>query len=524
MRERKDFSQGKAKQSFKPDEKRKRTVADKGNRASRVAARSGNDSTFIPKKEAKEGVAKRKYVRKDVDSFDENIKKAAGKDLKASGKDLQTNSSPSKLKRDERSRAYFKKDEDAPLKRIREFKENEFKPKNTAVKDLQSFPKEEEKGRESYKKSRSFTKNKTYRENAESSEPLKDFDGNERKPWVRKEASEGGYKGKRPRIPFVPKKDKYADRDAHVRGNKFMEPAPKKEKDFKRKPKNYLDRVKFDKADRFDARKRHSKDLKAEVKGERMPYDGIIRLNKYIANSGLGSRREADEMIEAGLVSVNDEIITTLGYKVNPTDVVRFNNSIIKPEKNVYVILNKPRDYISTTDDPFERKTVMALVEKACRERIYPVGRLDRNTTGVILMTNDGELTKKLTHPSYNIAKIYHVVLDHKLSQEDFEKIREGLELEDGVIKVDDISYMGEGITKKEVELTIHSGKNHIVRRIFEHLEYKVVKLDRLSFAGLTKSGVKLGGWRYLTEQEVGFLRMQTGDKVKKTPNKKRRK
>ena len=501
MRTRKDFSQGKTKQTSNPDMKRKRTVADKGNRASRVAGRGGEASAFIPKKEDKEFSVKRKYVRKDVDSDEKNIATKAP--------------SHSKTKRDERSRAYFKKDEDAKVERKKTFKEDDFK---TRVEN-----KEEEKGRELYKKKRSFTKNKSFRENAESTEPLRDFDGNERKPWVKKEASEYGYKGKRPRIPFVPKKDKYADRDKHVRGSKFMEPAPVEKKDFKRKPKNYLERNKFDKADRFDARKRHSSDLKDNVKGERMPYDGIIRLNKYIANSGLGSRREADEMIEAGLVSVNDEIITTLGFKVNPSDVVRFNNSIIKPERNVYVLLNKPKDYISTTDDPLERKTVMLLVEKACKERIYPVGRLDRNTTGVILMTNDGELTKKLTHPSYNIMKVYHVELDRKLSQEDFEKIREGLELEDGLIKVDDLSYMGEGVSKKEVELTIHSGKNHIVRRIFEHLEYKVVKLDRLSFAGLTKSGVKLGGWRYLTEQEVGFLRMQTGNKVKKAPLKRRK-
>ena len=511
MRVRKDYSQGKTKSGLKPDEKRKRTVADKGNRASRIAGRGGESTGFVPKDSNMDAPAKRKYVRKDVAAYDErDIEKATRP------------SSPSKAKRDERSKAYFKKEADSTGERKKSFRDDDFKP------EREFKPKApiqiEEKGRELYKKKRSFTKNKTFRETAETDQPKREYKGDDLKPYERKEAaSSGGYKGKRPRVPFVSKKDKYADRDAHVKGSRFLEPTPSVDGRFKKKPKNYIDRVKFDKTDHFDARKRHSAGLKADVKGERMPYDGVIRLNKFIANSGLGSRREADEMIEAGLISVNGEVVITLGYKVNPEDVVRFNNTIIKPERNVYVLLNKPKDYISTTDDPLERKTVMLLVEKACKERIYPVGRLDRNTTGVILMTNDGELTKKLTHPSYNIMKVYHVELDRKLTQEDFEKIREGLELEDGVIKVDDIGYMGDGISKKEVELTIHSGKNHIVRRIFEHLEYKVVKLDRLSFAGLTKTGVKLGGWRYLTEQEVGFLRMQTGDKEKKTPVKRRK-
>ncbi len=518
MRERKDYSQGKTRHSAKPDVKRKRTVADKGNRASRVAGRGGEASGFVPKKDSGAVAPKRKYVRKEVATFD---KPAIDRDYKSrSTASDKPAASPGKIKRDERSKAYFKKEEGAEGRELKP--KREYTPKPVVQ--------EEEKGRELYKKKRSFTKNKEYRENVVE-EPKRDFDGNERRPFVSNRdsksqpaAKEYGYKGKRPRVPFVTKKDKYADRDKHVKGSKFMEPAaPAEASRFSRKPKDYLERNKFDKGDRFDARKRHTKGIKEQVSGERKPYDGIIRLNKYIANAGLGSRREADEMIEAGLVSVNDQVITTLGYKVNPEDVVRFNNTIIKPERNVYVLLNKPKDYISTTDDPLERKTVMLLVEKACKERIYPVGRLDRNTTGILLMTNDGELTKKLTHPSYNIMKVYHVELDRKLTQEDFEKIREGLELEDGIIKVDDLTYMGEGVTKKEVELTIHSGKNHIVRRIFEHLEYRVVKLDRLSFAGLTKSGIKPGGWRYLTEQEVGFLRMQTGDKERKTPVKRKK-
>lgn len=229
----------------------------------------------------------------------------------------------------------------------------------------------------------------------------------------------------------------------------------------------------------------------------------LIRLNRYIANAGICSRRKADELIEAGVISVNGESITELGHKVNPMkDVIRYNGETLKREKMTYVLLNKPKDYITTTDDPQERRTVMQLVEKASKERIYPIGRLDRNTTGLLLMTNDGDLADKLSHPRNNITKIYQVELNKSLSQGDLNKIAFGLELEDGIIKVDEVSYVAGG-SKKEVGVQIHSGKNRIVRRIFEHLGYEVVKLDRVVYANLTKKDLPRGRWRYLEEKEI---------------------
>jgi 23S rRNA pseudouridine2605 synthase len=230
---------------------------------------------------------------------------------------------------------------------------------------------------------------------------------------------------------------------------------------------------------------------------------GLIRLNRYISNAGICSRRKADELIAAGIITVNGEAVTELGHKVDPAkDQVRYNGELLKREKKVYVLLNKPKDYITTTDDPQERRTVMQLVDKASRERIYPVGRLDRNTTGLLLMTNDGDLADKLSHPKNGITKIYNVELDKSLSQGDLNKIQFGLELEDGLIKPDNISYVAGG-TKKEIGIQIHSGKNRIVRRIFEHLGYNVEKLDRVVYGNLTKKDLPRGRWRYLEEHEL---------------------
>ena len=232
-----------------------------------------------------------------------------------------------------------------------------------------------------------------------------------------------------------------------------------------------------------------------------------IRLNKFLANAGVCSRREADEFIAAGVVSVNGEVVTELGTKIKRTDEVKFHDEPVNVERKVYVLLNKPKDCVTTSDDPQERKTVMHCVKDACKERIYPVGRLDRNTTGVLLLTNDGDLASKLTHPKYLKKKIYHVHCDKNVTKADLDQIAAGITLEDGEIHADAISYASE-TDKKQVGIEIHSGKNRIVRRIFESLGYKVTKLDRVYFAGLTKKGLKRGDWRYLTEQEVNFLRM----------------
>lgn len=232
-----------------------------------------------------------------------------------------------------------------------------------------------------------------------------------------------------------------------------------------------------------------------------------MRLNKFLANAGVCSRRDADKYIEAGVVSVNGLVVTELGSKVMRTDEVKFHDNVVKIEKKVYVLLNKPKGYVTTSDDPQNRKTVMDLVANACPERIYPVGRLDRNTTGVLLLTNDGELASKLTHPKFLKKKIYHVTTDQNVTAADLNQIAEGITLDDGEIKADAIEYAS-ATDKKEIGIEIHSGKNRIVRRIFESLGYHVVKLDRVYFAGLTKKNVRRGDWRYLTEKEVQMLRM----------------
>ena len=237
------------------------------------------------------------------------------------------------------------------------------------------------------------------------------------------------------------------------------------------------------------------------------PIKEVVRLNKYIANSGVCSRREADTLIQSGVVTVNGEVVTELGTKVNVlTDDIRFNGERLKGEEKVYIVMNKPKGYVTTASDPHAEKTVMDIL-KGCPTRVFPVGRLDKNTTGVLMFTNDGEMAERLTHPSYNKKKIYQVVLDHPLTEEDKEKILAGIELTDGVVAADELEYIDQR-DHRQLGIEIHSGKNRIVRRIFESLGYEVKALDRVYFAGLTKKGLKKGDWRYLTEGEVNILKM----------------
>lgn len=257
----------------------------------------------------------------------------------------------------------------------------------------------------------------------------------------------------------------------------------------------------------YDPNAKYSMKKQIEYKELNVDPDAPIRLNKFLANAGVCSRREADEFITAGVVSVNGTVVTELGTKVKRTDEVKFHEQPVSIERKVYVLLNKPKDYVTTSDDPQNRKTVMDLVKNVCRERIYPVGRLDRNTTGVLLFTNDGELASKLTHPKFLKKKIYHVTTDKNVTAADMRQIAEGITLEDGEIRADAIDYASP-TDKKQVGIEIHSGKNRIVRRIFEALGYRVVKLDRVLFTGLTKKNVRRGDWRFLTEQEVNMLRM----------------
>ncbi|WP_293299226.1 pseudouridine synthase [Pedobacter sp. UBA4863] len=390
-------------------------------------------------------------------------------------------------------------------------KGDDFKPRSTRSKNSseeksgfqKSFDKKDFKG--GSPKGRDF-QSRSARPRKDANEATgfqKSFEQRESKPWNKQDSSFSGRgntgrdenaSGKRSYV----KKDNYAKDGAASKfsdrkegGNRYSDHRP-----FRKREDSNFKYKKEDKGERVAPTLRGRKNT---PKGD----DDLIRLNRYIANSGVCSRRKADELIEAGVVSVNGVPVTELGHKVNPyKDEVRYNGELLKREKKVYVLLNKPKDYITTTEDPQERKTVMHLVEKASRERIYPVGRLDRNTTGLLLMTNDGELADRLSHPRNGITKIYQVELSKNLVQGDFNKIEFGLELEDGFIKPDNISYVTGG-SKKEIGIQIHSGKNRIVRRIFEHLGYDVVKLDRVVYGNLTKKDLPRGKWRFLEEHEL---------------------
>ena len=249
----------------------------------------------------------------------------------------------------------------------------------------------------------------------------------------------------------------------------------------------------------------YSKKKQIEYRKKNEGQETELRLNRYIAKGGVCSRRDADVLITAGRVKVNGEVVQQVGVKVKRTDRVEVDDQVITPERKVYLVLNKPKDYVTTVEDPLERRTVMTLIEGACKERVYPIGRLDRQTTGVLLFTNDGDLAKKLTHPKYNQKKIYHVFLDKVVQTGDLEAIRKGIDLEDGFIQADDVRVAEDDRTQVGIE--IHSGRNRIVRRIFEHLGYQILRLDRVFFAGITKKNLPRGHWRFLTEDEVNILK-----------------
>lgn len=306
--------------------------------------------------------------------------------------------------------------------------------------------------------------------------------------------------GDRPRRPFG-EKPRYGEKPAY--GEKKF--GPKKFGDKKFGDKKFSDRKFTDKPYKPGGFRKQDDKPASYPKYDPAKQTGEIRLNRFLAQSGICSRREADDFITAGLVSVNGQVVTVLGTKVMPTDEVKFNDSRVQGEKKVYLVLNKPKGYVTSLDDPHAGKTVMELVQGACTERIYPVGRLDKNSLGLLLFTNDGDLTKQLTHPSYQKKKIYQVTLDKPLTRADMDRIAEGITLEDGEIFADEISYVKEN--KQEIGIEIHSGRNRIVRRIFEFLGYTVTKLDRVYYAGLTKKNLKRGAWRFLTREEVERLK-----------------
>ncbi len=323
------------------------------------------------------------------------------------------------------------------------------------------------------------------------------------------------------------KHDRHESRDKHVRGERYdrnerydrgdkhdrYERAEKHDRHDKHDGHEVRERAKRD--DRY---KRHDKPYRPErpkkndrrdrpKRSESSAQNDTVRLNKFIANSGICSRREADDYIKTGLVTVNGEIVTELGTKVKPDDDIRFNGERLRGEKKVYLLMNKPKDYVTTMSDPHTKKCVIDLISTdKCKERVVPVGRLDKSTTGVLLFTNDGDLAARLTHPSYKVKKIYHVFLDKNLKKTDFDAIINGITLEDGEIHADALSYVDDDMSQVGIE--IHSGRNRIVRRMFEHLGYRVDKLDRVYFAGLTKKNLRRGAWRFLTEQEITILKM----------------
>lgn len=336
----------------------------------------------------------------------------------------------------------------------------------------------------------------------------------------RNDVQGNGMRPKRPRIMRPVRNDRtyenasdFRERDSRPYRNEERGFAPRRrfqdeERTFNRENGRYFERRNTGERNNSDKPFRKSRRYYTAKPDIANAEDGLIRLNKYISNSGVCSRREADLLIAAGSVTVNGEVVTQMGYKVKDTDEVCYDGRRLSNERKVYLLLNKPKGFITTVEDPQDRKTVMALVGKACRERIYPVGRLDRSTSGLLLFTNDGELTKKLTHPSYGARKIYHVELDKPVTKADMQTLLDGMELEDGIARVDDIQYVETANSKKVVGVELHSGKNRIVRRMFNHLGYKVEKLDRVCFAGLTKKDIPRGHYRFLDQKEVAFLKM----------------
>ncbi len=454
-----------------------------------------------------------KNKRNSRDDKSEKSKRTSGSSAKSntfkSDRTESTNSTKKKLFSDDSKKSFkggFKKTDDKPGSN---FSSEKRSPKSFG---RSGGAEERPSGERSYNRKPLGEKsygNKPQSDKPQSDKPQSDKPyGNrlsgEKRPFGNKSQSDRAQgdkpQGDKPQggKPFAARENKYSDKKAPTKrfNDKPFKSRVKEEYSSSDRSKSRTEDPKWSSEERFvNKRSKKPTPLKED--------DGLIRLNRFIANAGICSRRKADELIAAGVVSVNGEPVTELGFKVDPAkDSVRYNGESLKRERNVYVLLNKPKDYITTTDDPQERKTVMSLVEKASRERIYPVGRLDRNTTGLLLMTNDGDLAEKLSHPRNNITKLYQVELNKSLSQGDMNKIAFGVELEDGLIKPDQVSYVVGG-SKKEVGIQIHSGKNRVVRRIFESLGYEVVKLDRVVYSHLTKKDLPRGRWRYLEEKEI---------------------
>lgn len=486
---RKTFSKGGStdfnkRKSFSGSEKPKRTY--------------GSDKPSFKKRD-EDSTEKRSYTRRDDTesrprkSYGDTEKRSFVK--KADGK--YESAGPRKSYGDGEKLSYTKReDSDRPRKSYGDSEKRSYTKREGSEGESRGFVKRADgkyesvsRGPKSYEGSekRSYTK----REDSEK-RPRKSFDEDDSKPFVKR--ADGKYESAKPRRSFDDGEKRSYSKKADGEKRSYKKDAGDK------KPYE----PKLSKSEKVVAKSKKAGPKRTSDQPN--VSEDAIRLNRYVANAGICSRREADVLIATGVVSVNGKIVTEMGYKVNPGDVVNYGGVPIKNETKKYLLLNKPKDYITTMDDPEERRTVLELVKKACKERLYPVGRLDRNTTGVLLFTNDGDMTAKLTHPKFDVRKVYHVTLNKKMAPEDYKMLNEGFELPDGFIKPDATDFVGAG--RYELGVEIHSGRNRIVRRMFEHLGYEVIKLDRVAFAGLTKKDLPRGKYRFLTEKEVSFLKM----------------
>lgn len=458
----------------------------------------GSDKPSFKKRED-DSTEKRSYTKRDDSEKRSFVKKADGK---------YESASPRKSYGDGEKRSYTRReDSDKPRKSYGDGEKRSYtkrgdsdeKPrKSYGDGESRGFVKRADGKYESTSRSSEGTEKRSYAKRDDSERrPRKSYDEGDSRPFVKR--ADGKYESAKPRRDFDDGEKRSYTRKDDGEKKPYAKRGEKKEYGEK-KPYE----PKLSKSEKTVAKSKKAGPKKTSDQPN--VSEDAIRLNRYVANAGICSRREADVLIATGVVSVNGKIITEMGYKVNPGDVVTYGGVPIKNETKKYLLLNKPKDYITTMDDPEERRTVMELVKKACKERLYPVGRLDRNTTGVLLFTNDGDMTAKLTHPKFDVRKVYHVTLNKKMTTEDYKILNEGFELPDGFIKPDATDFVGAG--RFELGVEIHSGRNRIVRRMFEHLGYEVVKLDRVAFAGLTKKDLPRGKFRFLTEKEVSFLKM----------------
>ncbi len=489
----------------RPDSYRDNRSRSTGKKPAFKSDRKGSDKPRFDKKESgdrKEGFSKKfdkPFKKRDGDGEKRSYRdkdKAYGDDKKPFRKKFGEDKGYGDKKRS------FGSDDKKPFRKKFGEDKSYGEKRSYGDKDKKPFRKRDDGDGE--KKSYGDRDKKPFRKREDGGGEKRKFGDRDKKPFRKRDDGDGEKKsyGDRDKKPFYKKRDD-DDRDSrkHDKERGDKKPFFKKHDDDHKKH--------HDKHDDKKRRKFKPHGKKHESKGsdDFLPNpDGLTRLNKYLSNAGICSRREADDLIKAGTVSVNGKVITEMGFKVGPTDKITYAGETLRHQKKIYLMLNKPKDYITTTDDPQERRTVMELIAGACKERVYPVGRLDRNTTGLLLFTNDGELATKLMHPKFGIKKVYQVTLDKNLKTEDYQQLMEGVELEDGFIKPDELSYINGN--KKELGIEIHSGRNRIVRRIFEHIGYDVIKLDRVVFAGLTKKDLPRAKWRFLTEKEVGFLKM----------------